>query len=127
MKKIAKTWLNFAKSDFESALYLFNGARYPQAIYLGCQSLEKLLKAVQIELTKNPPKKTHRLENLAIKTGLKFTKTQIENLTELSKIYGKIRYPDVSQSFYNTKSKAEPIFKKIKNLYLWTIEKLENH
>lgn len=126
MKKLVLKWLSFAESDYSSACYLFDGARYPQAIYLICQAIEKLLKAVQIKLTNECPKKTHRLENLAKKSSLHFSAIQYDVLTDLSKIYGKIRYPDISQASYNTKAKTEPIIKKAQKIYLWTLEQLKS-
>ena len=126
MKELTLKWLSFAEGDYSSACYLFGGARYPQAIYLVCQAIEKLLKAVQIELTDDHPKKIHRLENLAKSSSLYFSDDQYNSLTDLSKIYGKIRYPDISQASYNTKIKTEPIFKKAQEMYLWILEQLKN-
>ena len=126
MKEDAKKWFKIAESDFASCEYLFKGAHYPQAIYYLCQSLEKILKASQIEFKDSAPQKIHRLENIAIKSGIRFTKSQLNTLTELSKHYSRVRYPDISKVSYNTKSKVEPIMKKGKELYQWIYDMLKS-
>lgn len=126
MKEITNKWLSFADSDYHSSCYLFDGARYPQAIYLACQAIEKLLKAVQIELSDKQPYKIHRLENLAKNSNLNFSDEQYNILTDLSKVYGTIRYPDIAQTNYNTKLKTEPIIKKAKAIYLWTLKQFKH-
>ncbi|MDA1079599.1 MAG: HEPN domain-containing protein [bacterium] len=98
MNDLSTTWLKTAEGDYDSALYLYDGARYPHAIYFLCQAIEKLLKAAQVELTDLTPKKIHRLENLAQDSTLNFSDDQYDKLTDLSKIYSKIRYPDIAQN-----------------------------
>lgn len=127
MKPDTKQWLDIAKSDYDSCLYLFQGAYYPQALYFICQAIEKVLKAAQVEFTSQVPKKTHQLESLAETTGLAFSADQKDFLEALAKDYGRVRYADYSQTLYNTKVKVEPIIKKAQEIYLWTLTKLENH
>lgn len=126
MKDPSLRWLEIAESDYQSSLYLLKGAHYPQAIYFLCQALEKLLKSAQVELTGKPPKKIHRLENIAHISGLVFSEKQYDVLTDLSKHYSRVRYPDISQISYNTKSKVESIITKGKELYLWIQNELKN-
>ena len=127
MKEHTKQWLHIAEGDYEVGLQGFKMARYPQAIYMLCQAIEKLLKAAQIEFTQNLPQRSHRLENLAQETTLDFSDHQYQKLTQLSKHYGKVRYPDFAQVDYNTKSKAQPIIEEAQNLYLWILHKFNNH
>ncbi|PIY80239.1 MAG: hypothetical protein COY80_04045 [Candidatus Pacebacteria bacterium CG_4_10_14_0_8_um_filter_42_14] len=126
MKKITADWLLTAAGDFDSAQYLFDGARYPHAVYFLCLAIEKVLKAAQVEFTDLTPKKIHRLENLAKDSTLDFSEDQYDRLSDLSKIYSKIRYPDIAQASYNTKEKVGPLFESGKEFYLWTLEKLKN-
>lgn len=86
-----------------------------------------MLKATAIEFKNSAPQKIHRLENLAKKTGLPFSEKQFDLFTELSKHYGRIRYPDISNVSYNTEAKVDPIITKGKELYAWTRKKLQNH
>ncbi len=126
MKDLTNTWLKTAEGDYDTALYLFEGARYPHAIYFLCQAIEKLLKAAQVEYTDLTPKKIHRLENLAHDSTLEFSDDQYDILTDLSKIYSKIRYPDIAQASYNTKDKVDSLFESGKELHQWILGKLQN-
>lgn len=127
MKTEAKHWMDLAESDYDASLYLFRGARYPHAVYFLCQSIEKLLKSVQVELTNTAPKKIHRLENLANQTPLKFSGEHLNTLTDLSKHYSRVRYPDISQTHYNTREKTTPIMRQGKEMYQWIKQKFVNH
>lgn len=127
MKSDTKQWLDIAKSDYESCLYLFKGAYYPQALYFICQAIEKVLKAAQVKFTSQVPKKIHQLESLAETTGLEFSADQKKFLEALAKDYGRIRYPDYGQTLYNTKTKVEPLIKRAEEVYVWILTKLENH
>ncbi len=111
----------------EASEYLFHGAKYPQALYYLFQSIEKVLKATQIELVDTDPKKIHRLETLAIESGIEPNQARLDQLTELSKHYGRIRYTDYAQSKYNTLEKVNPIFSLGKEIYQWIIQTLNNH
>lgn len=127
MKSETKHWLKIAAGDYDMSLYGLKAAHYPQAIYLLCQAIEKALKGAQIEFTNAVPRKTHRLETIAMKTKLNFSDQQYEHLIELTKHYGKVRYPDYAQADYNTKNKVESIFSKGKKLYLWILTKFNHH
>ena len=127
MKSETKQWLKIAEGDYDVSQYGFKMARYPQALYLLCQAIEKLLKAAQIEFVNQRPPKSHRLENIARKTQLSFSDKQYESLIELSQHYGRVRYPDYSQADYSNKMKVSPIFNKGQKIYLWILDKLTNH
>ena len=101
LREETKQWMKIAESDYKSSQYLFNGARYPQAVYLLCQGIEKILKAAHVEIAKIAPKKIHRLENIAKESGLGISEEQYELLTDLSKHYSRVRYPDISGVSYN--------------------------
>ena|SRR3989344_5795580 len=126
LQEETKRWIKIAESDFDSSQYLFNGARYPQAVYLLCQAIEKILKAAIVEFTKKAPKKIHRLENLAKESKLKISENQYDIFTDISKHYSRVRYPDISGVSYNTKKKVEPIMKSGKEIYLWIRKQLKN-
>lgn len=123
MKPETRHWLEMSDSDHDTGLYLFKGAKHPQAVYFICQSIEKLLKAAIIEFADKAPQKIHRLENLAKESKIKFSQKQLKILTELSKHYSRVRYPDISQTSYNTKAKVMPIMESGKELYLWIRKK----
>lgn len=126
MKSETNQWIKIAEADYKSGTYLFERGFYPQSIYLLCQALEKVLKAAQIEYANSLPKKIHHLHVIALETSLEFTKEQLEKLEELSKHYNRVRYPDISQAFYNTKTKTTFIVTSAKKLYLWIYKQLKD-
>ena len=126
MKPETRQWLTIAKEDYSDSLYLFKGARYPNAIYHLCQAIEKALKAAQIEIANRMPKKTHDLERLGKKSGLPLSPDQHQTLDTLFKAYSQVRYPDYAQTKYNTKAKVEPVIKQGKEIYQWILAELKN-
>lgn len=102
----SQNWLMLAKEDYDIGLYLFNGARYPYAIYHLCQAIEKALKGSQIKICKKMPKKIHSLVSLGKESGLNISKEKYDLLELLNTHYGRIRYRDLSQTHYNTKKKG---------------------
>ncbi len=126
MKQEAQNWFDLAESDYDASLYLFDGARYPQAIYLLCQALEKLLKAAQVELANEAPAKTHNLRTIANRTGLQFSTEHVQMLRSLDRDYQRVRYRDMAQALYNTKVKTEPILEQGQQLYRWIQGQLQD-
>lgn len=126
MRSGTQQWLEVAESDYQSSLYLFQGAHHPQALYFMCQAIEKVLKAAQIEFAHKRPRKIHQLETLAREAGLKLSQPQCQFLEDLSKDYGRVRYADYGKTLYNTKAKVGPLIKKGQEIYLWILAKF-NH
>lgn len=126
MKPATKQWKKVTDEDYDDSLYLFKGARHPNAVYHMCQALEKLLKAAQVELKNKIPKKTHHLASIAQDCGIEFTEKQRIALEDFSKHYQRVRYPDYQRTYYNTKTKVAPLIKEGKELYLWISKQLTN-
>ncbi len=119
MRDEAENWLDLADSDLDASLYLLDGARYPHAIYLLCQAIEKILKAALIEFANQPPKKTHHLKLLASQTGLPFSTEQTQIIRTLDRDYQRVRYRDMAQASYNTRAKTAPVVEQGEALYKW--------
>ena len=126
MRPGTKQWLEIAESDYEVGLHLFKRANHPQALYLICQAVEKVLKAAQIEFANERPQKTHEFEKIAIQTKLPFAQEQYRTLKELTKHYKRVRYPDFARIDYNTKAKVQPIINQAQTIYLWILNKFKN-
>jgi len=132
--------LSLARVDYEDSLYLSKAARHPNAVYLMCQAIEKLLKGpegtfeqkvtvkkgIQVELASRKPNKTHNLELLGRQSTLPFSQQQFTFLDQLATHYDRVRYRDIAQTDYNTKAKVEPIIKQAKDLYLWILKNFVN-
>ena len=127
MRPETENWITLAQTDYDDSLYLFNSARHPNAVYLMCQAIEKVLKAALTELVEQRPPKTHHLVNLAIQSGLAFTSEQMEALKQLRRHYDRVRYRDIAQTSYNTKAKVSPIIDAGQNLYQWIYTQLPQH
>jgi HEPN domain-containing protein len=121
-----KNWLDLAAEDYDTSLYLFRGARYPYAVYLLCQAVEKTLKAAQVKITQQKPQKIHDLVHLGRTSGLTLTTDHQKTLRVLWTHYKRVRYRDLAQASYNTKKKVAPIIKQGKEMYRWIIAELEN-
>lgn len=126
MRPETQEWLEIAESDHKSSQVLFDSKLYPQAVYFICQAVEKVLKAVQVENTNQIPKKTHDLENLAIKANIKLIGEQNQALKELAQHYRRVRYPDYRRVLYSTRLKVEPILSQGKEMYQWILTRLNN-
>lgn len=126
MKPETQEWLDIAKSDHKSSQVLFESKLYPQAVYFICQAVEKVLKAAQVELTNQIPKKTHDLENLVIAATLTLSEEQKQSLKQLSQHYRRVRYPDYRRVLYSTRIKVEPILNRGKEMYQWILTRLNN-
>jgi HEPN domain-containing protein len=124
MKQVTKNWIALAQDDYDDSLYLFKGARHPNAVYHMCQAIEKVLKAALTELADEHPPKTHNLVNLAIQSGLAFSSEQMESLKQLRRHYDRVRYRDIAQASYNTKAKVSPVIDAGQTLYLWILTQL---
>jgi HEPN domain-containing protein len=127
MKSETKLWLEIAEGDYEMSMYGFKMARYPQALYLLCQAIEKTLKAGIVEFINQSSRKTHNLVSIAKHTKLSFSSDQLNALRELTRIYSQVRYPDYQRELYNTKAKVEPVINQGKSLYLWLIKHFNDH
>ena len=124
MKQVTKNWLALAHDDYDDSLYLFQGARHPNAVYHMCQAIEKVLKAAVTELSDQHPPKTHNLANLAMQSGLTFSSEQMASLKQLRRHYDRVRYRDIAQASYNTKAKVKPVIESGQTIYLWILTQL---
>ncbi len=112
---LIKYWSKTAKYDYETMLGLFKSKRYSDSLFYGHLVLEKILKALVAQKTKNHAKPIHNLIILAKDAKIDFSKNDLEFLTEVNKFNIRARYPDYKLSFYKicnlnyTKPKLEKI------------------
>ena len=119
MKKEAKEWLDKSIEDLETAKFNLNGNKYNFAIFLCQQSIEKALKAMQIEKL-NKFDKTHDLTRLAKSIN---APTEIINFCEdISPYYTITRYPDIGESL--NKADAFSKMKKSEKVITWVKQNL---
>jgi len=100
-------------------LFLFRNKRYSDSLFYGHIVLEKILKALIVQNTKNEAPKIHDLVELSKKAKLKLSLKEQTYLKIVNRFNMRTRYPDVKLNFYklcNLKY-TKPHLDKIKNFY----------
>ena len=94
MKEETRKWLEKAKGDLETATYNLKGNKLDASVFYSQQSVEKGLKAMQIEKL-GKFTKTHDLltlaESINAPEGIK------NKCTKIAPFYTLTRYPDVEE------------------------------
>jgi len=86
-------WIHQAEYNYEDARYLFQGNRYPKAVFCCHLALEKGLKALYLHYTHAQPPRTHSLDFL-IRTIPGGIPDKFEDLMDiLEDVSVKVRYP----------------------------------
>ena len=65
------------------------------------------------------PIKTHRVEVLIKDSGLDLKEINSPAVSELSKAYIRVRYPDLSKQYFRTRERVEPLVDMAKEVYVW--------
>ncbi|MBI3559518.1 HEPN domain-containing protein [Candidatus Gottesmanbacteria bacterium] len=125
MRRESTIWFELAEDDYENALLLWENRRYGATVFFCQQAVEKLLKAYIVEHKKKVPTKTHRIEVLIKEAGLNLDEVSPSDVTELSKAYIRVRYPDLNKHYYRRRDRVEPLMKQAKQVYLWVKQKLK--
>ncbi len=126
LKEETKLWLQQAREHWEDANWLLEGRRYSACLYYCHQTLEKVLKGAIIEIKNIIPPKMHQLESLARKSGIAFTKEQMNNLKEITKHFWRVRYPDYQRFVYTRKEMILPTYEATREIYLWVQKELSH-
>ncbi len=79
-KQISTYWKKTAKRDFETMHDLFQIKRYSEALFFGHIVLEKMLKALVVNVTKQHAPYTHDLVKLHDIAGLELQEEDLEFL-----------------------------------------------
>ncbi|MDI3535237.1 MAG: hypothetical protein PWQ82_1602 [Thermosediminibacterales bacterium] len=128
MRQEVKDWLESSEYDFETANTMFTTGRYNYCIFMCHQAVEKLIKALIIQLNKNFPPKTHNLHTL-----LKFVDSNPEKdietiILKLNPHYMVSRYPDAaggpSHKMYNDEI-AKEFLEDTKKVLKWLKQKMK--
>ena len=102
---IVKFWMDDACEDFKTAQQLIKLRRFHHALFFCNLSLEKLLKGLIYKQTNTHPFPIHRLLDLSQQAKLSLTKTQKENLIEITSWNIKARYDSYKREFYKKATK----------------------
>lgn len=121
VEEIINYWLKGAERNFDTAKFLYKGGRYSDCLFFCHLMLEKLLKGLVAQKTKQHAPYLHELDILAKKTEVSLTDLQIEQLKIISTFNIAARYDNIKEYFYKkaTKSYTEKYFNISKELFLW--------
>lgn len=127
IKKIVKYWFKTAKHDFETMNGLFGIKRYPESLFFGHIVLEKILKGLTVEETKEEAPYIHNLAKLAELAKCDLFKDEMELLDQVNKFNIRARYPEYKLQFYRQcdREYAKNYIDKISNLYQKLCQKLK--
>jgi len=89
-----KRWVDQSKYDLDTARSLYRAKRYIYTIFMCHLAIEKILKALVVKQTGQPPPKTHNLINLMKLGNAKLTDEQVKFVSRLSLAGIVTRYPD---------------------------------
>lgn len=121
IKKLFNYWLSEANTSWDVALTLLQRNKYPESLFFGHLTLEKILKALVVATTKEHAPPIHNLVRLIQLTNLKPTQTQIADLEKWTRYCIAGRYDDEKIIFRKlcTKQYTQENFNKIGDYYLW--------
>lgn len=115
-------WRRSSELDLQTANDIFeSGKNLHFCLYLCHLSLEKLIKAIVVKITKEFPPKSHNLLRLAEIAKIGLSEGQIAFFEELNQFQLSTRYPDEKFTLYTiaTKEFVNERFNKMKELYNW--------
>lgn len=116
-------WIQSAENDWRVAGHLFEKGDYPYSLFFGHLTIEKLLKAVFVSKSDEPPPFTHSLTYLAENTGLDSTPERLELLEAITDFNIRARYPDEKFAFYKkcTREFTENYLIQIEEIKEWLL------
>lgn len=119
VKKIVVYWKKTAEYDSEIMDSLFKSKKYYGALFFGHIVLEKIMKALVVQKTKQQAPYVHDLVRLGEIAGIKLSKEEIKLLKEVNNFNIRTRYPDYKLRFYKlcTKKFAGDYLNRIIVLY----------
>lgn len=125
MQPEAEVWFKLAEDDYKNARLMWVNRRYGATVFFCQQATEKIAKAYIVEQKKIAPPKTHRIEVLLGEAKLNLNEIDSPDVTELSKAYIRVRYPDINKQYYRRRDRVEPIVQMTRKVYLWIKNKFK--
>lgn len=105
-EKIITHWKKLAEKNWEASKSLFRLGHYDMCLFCCHLALEKYLKALVTEKTRNNPPFIHDLNRLAAVAKLPLAEEHKYYLNEITKFNIQARYDDVKLAFYKKATKG---------------------
>ncbi len=124
--KFINYWKNSADDDFITMVTLFEGNRYSWSLFVGHLMIEKLLKALFVQVNNDFPPQIHNLLRLAELCNLKLSEEEKYNFATITAFNINTRYDDYKMSFQKKCTQEFTInwFQKIKEIREWILSLL---
>ena len=121
LKETIEFWQKSAANDWKTANGLFDLKRYDSCLFFCHLTLEKALKGLVVQNTKQLSPFIHDLTKLAEMAKLDLTENQIDDLKTITTFNISARYGDIKLNFYKkcTLNFTKKYLKITKTLYLW--------
>lgn len=118
-KKSIAFWKKGMNDNFKTMNSLYKSKRYSACLFFGHLVLEKALKILVMERTREYASRTHNLHRLAEASGLKLELRELDFLAIANAFNMEGRYPEEKFDFYKlcNKSYTDKFFPKIKKTH----------
>lgn len=126
-KRLVEYWQKTAEYDYDTMKSLVKSKRYTSSLFFGHIILEKILKALVAQETKDHAPYTHNLFRLAEISRADLSKKEMNFLKEVNEFNMEARYPEAKLDFYKicTKDFCLKYIKEIDALYKKICQKLK--
>jgi len=126
-KKLVKYWQETAAYDYDTMKSLVKSKRYASSLFFGHIVLEKILKALVVDETKEHAQYTHDLVRLMEVSKIELSQKEIDLLNEINNFNINARYPEHKSQFYKlcTKEYSLRYIREVDKLYKKICQKLK--
>lgn len=120
-KEKVEYWLDIADYDLETAKSMLTSGRYLYVVFMCQQAIEKMLKALYINLFDEDPPRSHNLAFLFNKLGIDASDETMNVFNSLSAHYINNRYPEYKNKLSTVldQKNAEEFLTKTERTYTW--------
>ncbi|TVR75186.1 MAG: HEPN domain-containing protein [Marinilabiliales bacterium] len=108
-ERLIKYWIDNSDDDYDAMIDMFKSKRYSWSLFIGHLMIEKLLKALYVNVKSDYPPYIHNLLRLAEKADLNLDNDKKEQLVTVTAFNINARYDDYKLSF---KQRCTPEFTK---------------
>jgi HEPN domain-containing protein len=118
-KQKIKYWIDIADYDLKTAHFMQKSRRYLHTVFMCQQAIEKILKALYLQIYLKEAPFTHNLIYLQSLLNIKLNQDQQRLLAELNTYYIEGRYPSYKNKLSTLidKKKSTEILRKSKIIY----------
>ncbi len=128
VKKLVEYWFATAEHDRETMEALYTTKRYDACLFFGHIILEKILKGLVVQETKQEAPYVHDLMKLSHEAGLNLSEEELAFLALVNEFNIRARYPEHKLAFYKkcTKEYTDENVEKIKAMYQKLCQKIKH-